>query len=68
MKLSNQQIDELVNEIRINFRCFGGGLYTVGNPVAHALANQPPQFAAGVDVKEVIEFTINHLFKTKITN
>ena len=37
------------------FRCFGGGNDGGGfNPIAAALAEQPPMFAAGVDVETVV--------------
>ena len=52
------EIDRLTEEVRKNFRCFGGGYYTPGNPVSAALAEGPTQFAAGVDVREVVEFIL----------
>jgi hypothetical protein len=46
-------VDAIVRELGQHFRCFGGGRDSM-NPMAHALKDQPLQFAAGVDVREVI--------------
>lgn len=48
------QIDTITEYIGLKFRSFGGGQATEGNPIAAALKDKPFQFAAGVDVKEVV--------------
>lgn len=58
--------DEIIVYLMIsigkNFRTFGGGdRDTHNNPLAVALKDIPLQFAAGVDVKEVVEFILNEL-------
>lgn len=54
---------QLVEDIRNNFRCFGGGKYTEGNILSIALAEQKPQFAAGVDVEEVVRYVEDRIKK-----
>lgn len=58
--------DELITYLTIRvgkqFRSFGGGRGGNGmNPLAEALKDSPLQFAAGVDVKEVIEFIMKEI-------
>jgi hypothetical protein len=50
--------DVIVIEIGKHFRTFGGGRDSADNPVAHALKDEPLQFAAGVDVQEVVLFVL----------
>ena len=55
-----KQIDEIVEAIQQEFRTFGGGIYNPNsnNPIAFALKDKPAQFAAGVDVKDVVTFVL----------
>jgi len=46
--------NKIENYIQKTFRTFGGGEFTEGNPVSIALKDRPLQFAAGVDVDDVI--------------
>lgn len=54
--MTKKQIDEIVKSVSDNFRTFGGGKdeSRSGNPIAIALQDKPAQFAAGVDVREVV--------------
>lgn len=52
---AEQLIDTAIHEIGQRFRTFGGGRDSDTNPMAHALRDQPLQFAAGVDVRAVVE-------------
>lgn len=48
-------VSEIIAEIGVRFQTFGGGI--VGcqdNPISHALKDRPLQFAAGVDVADVV--------------
>lgn len=55
MIITPETKEDVVSIIASEFRTFGGGKFTEGNPVSHALRNAEPQFAAGVSVKEVVE-------------
>lgn len=48
------QIDTITKYVGLNFPSFGGGQIVEGNPIAVALKDGPFQFAAGVNVREVI--------------
>ncbi len=48
--------DQVVAAVTERFRTFGGGRVSPSNPISHALRDEPPQFAAGVDVREVVRF------------
>ena len=48
----------ILSQIQNNFRTFGGGKATEGNLMAYALKDRPLQFAAGVDVQEVVDFVL----------
>lgn len=54
--MTKKQIELIVESVADNFRTFGGGQYSnlYHNPIAFALKDKPAQFAAGVDVKEVV--------------
>lgn len=57
MKPSPEQIEIIVKACGQQFRCFGGGdVSAFGNPIAMALKDAPLQFAAGVDVQQVVQF------------
>lgn len=55
--------NKLVKMLTENFRSFGGGedVKTSYNPIAHALKDEPAQFAAGVDISDVVRAIMNHL-------
>ncbi len=58
--LTMQIIPETNADIAIltaaHFPGFGSGKAVLGNPVASATAQDPPTFAAGVSVQEVVDF------------
>lgn len=62
-KVKEDEINQIVADVAAGFRCFGRGSSPVveGNPIAAALAEHDPQFAAGVDVREVVEFVVSRL-------
>jgi hypothetical protein len=59
MKLEPENREDVVALIANNFRCFGGGQSNDYNPLSQMLKDEPAQFAAGVDVKEVVDCVIN---------
>jgi len=52
--MNEDQVQEIVAMVATRFRTFGGGAVVEGNPIAAALKNAAPQFAAGIDVEEVV--------------
>lgn len=49
--------DRLVEMVSRSFRSFGGGAGSESsNPIAQALKDSAPQFAAGVDIRGVVQF------------
>ena len=59
--MSYQTIEEIVEEVTNQFRTFGGGQTSEWNPISAALSDHPPQFAAGVDVEDVVKFIARSL-------
>lgn len=58
----DQTVDYIVAAVAANFPSFGGGQESAwGNPLSHILRDKPAQFAAGVDIKEVVKFIIKEL-------
>ncbi len=55
------KIDEITQIIGRKFRSFGGGKESFNNPTAIALKDEPLQFAAGVDIKSVIETVLSEV-------
>jgi len=55
--------EDIVEAISKKFRTFGGGNTTLNNPLSHVLKDAPLQFAAGVDVGNVVEAVLK-LIKT----
>ena len=51
-------VTQMVGRVAANFRTFGGGRGSQFNPIADALKDQKPTFAAGVDVEEVVRFIL----------
>lgn len=63
-KVKEDEINQIVADIAAEFRCFGRGpspSVIEGNPIAAALVDHEPQFAAGVDVREVVEYVVSRL-------
>ena len=56
--VSEERIEEIIAEITAEYRTFGGGQDSQWNPLAAALKDDPPQFAAGVDVEDVVRSVI----------
>jgi hypothetical protein len=57
-RLTEANIAKVVKAVGVHFRTFGGG-QDAGwdmNPIAMALKDKPLVFAAGVDVRQVVEF------------
>jgi hypothetical protein len=53
------RIDSIVAQVAQSFSTFGGGKEsTWGNPLSAILKDKPAQFAAGVDVKEVVTMVL----------
>lgn len=52
-------VEEIANEVSKHFRCFGGAHVNKSNPISVALKATPAQFAAGVDVKDVVTFILS---------
>ena len=66
VKLSESDVDQITCSITNRFRCFGGGRSSPwGNPLAEALKDRPAQFAAGVDVREVVRFVADEIYRIK---
>lgn len=47
-------------------RCFGAGATSEWNPLTATLADRPAMFAAGVDVKEVVDIILRELGKLNV--
>jgi len=56
--MNDETIKEITRRTAAQFRSFGGGKTSQWNPIAIALADKPPQFAAGVDIEEVVRFVL----------
>ena len=56
------RVDTITELVSRNFRTFGGSRDAKNepapNPIAIALQGQPPCFAAGVDVRDVVKFVL----------
>lgn len=51
---TKEMLDYIVQRVASQTRTFGGGRTSEWNPIANALSDKPPQFAAGVDVATVV--------------
>lgn len=64
---ANELIDSIIAEIETHFRTFGGDRQPTENPISEAMKGKPLVFAAGVDVRDVVEIvaglTLNHLME-----
>jgi hypothetical protein len=54
-------LDRITTGAAKNFRSFGGGSVTAGNPISEAMKDRPAVFAAGVDIREVVEFVVQYI-------
>ena len=55
MKIIPENTNDIVEIIASEFRSFGGGVVrSPDNPLSHALRDAPAQFAAGVDIADVV--------------
>lgn len=62
---SSSELDRIVKDVTACFRTFGGGR-TDGaeyNPLVAIMKDHDPVFAAGVDVRKVVEFVATALRK-----
>lgn len=58
MKMIPETKEDIVAIVANEFRTFGGGSVTPGNPISAALKDSPATFAAGVDVSDVVEMVL----------
>lgn len=59
-KLTPQELEVITSMVQDEFKTFGGGQKsTWGNPILAALEDHEPAFAAGVNVKEVINYVVD---------
>jgi hypothetical protein len=59
MAIDEEKVQEIITEIGVRFRTFGGGVVrSSNNPLSHALKNQPLAFAAGESVENVVRFIL----------
>lgn len=54
----SEMVSQIVTGIGERFRTFGGDRDFGNNPIAYVLRGKPLQFAAAVDVEEVVRFII----------
>lgn len=57
---------EIVTKVCEKTRTFGCGRTSQYNPIANTLKDREPLFAAGVDVREVVDLVIGHLQEMEI--
>ena len=58
MKIIPENEDDIVAILAHEFPSFGGGtVRSANNPIVHALQDNPPMFAAGVDIAAVVKRT-----------
>lgn len=58
--MNDKTVDQITQIVASDFRCFGGGKYTPNNPLSIAMADKPPMFAGGVDVREVVRTVLKN--------
>lgn len=59
----SDRTDGITALVAVKFRTFGGGRGSQWNPIAEALKDHEPEFAAGVSVREVVEFVLKEAEK-----
>jgi len=63
---NDDTIHTIMAEIGVRFRTFGGGINKgFNNPIAAALKDHPLQFAAGVNVEDVVRLVLSMIHKSK---
>jgi hypothetical protein len=62
-RLTQSTLDNITKSVGVHFRTFGGGQDDRWdpNPIALAMKDKPLVFAAGVDVRKVVEFIAQEL-------
>lgn len=58
--MNEKTVDQITQIIANDFRCFGGGKINPYNPLSISLADKPPMFAGGVDVREVVRTVLKN--------
>jgi hypothetical protein len=59
--MTEEQIKRIVSKVAASFPSFGGGHTSEWNPIAAALQNRPPMFAAGADIEAVVRFVCEQI-------
>lgn len=61
-KIDERLVQVICAEIGVKFRTFGGGVDSgFNNPISAALKDRPLQFAAGVDVADVVRLVMSEI-------
>lgn len=61
-KIKEEERQQIVVEIAAKFPCFGtGAKASDSNPLAEWTKDKKPNFALGVDVREVVDYVISRL-------
>lgn len=58
MSRKETRVQKIVRLTAKKFPSFGGGKTAVGNPISFILKDRPPEFAAGVDIEQVVRFVL----------
>lgn len=51
-------VEQVITEVMQNFRCFGKRAGVTGNPIQEWTKDEPPQFALGVDIGDVVRLIL----------
>jgi len=62
------RIQQITGQIAAQFTTFGGGRTILSNPLAHALKDQPPMFAMGVEVEAVVRAVLEAAEPARVGN
>lgn len=57
--IEDEKVHEIMAEVGVRFRTLGGGVINTDNPISIATKDQPLQFAAGVDVAQVVRLVLS---------
>lgn len=61
-KVSEDERKQIVVDVAAEFNCFGKGAeHGPSGPLAEWTKDEPPQFALGVDVRQVVDYIISRL-------
>ncbi len=55
---SEAEVEAIVSAVARKFRSFGGAKADTNNPISMAMEGRPAQFAAGVDIADVVAFIL----------